>query len=61
MWAAYHGDVPIQSNARDSVTMIWRPEDAAPGLYRYGFTIADAGTDRQYANLMAADRIVVGG
>jgi len=61
VWAAYHGDVPIPSNARDSVTMIWRPEDAAPGMYRYGFTIADSGTDRQYANLMAADRIVVGG
>jgi len=41
--------------------MTWRPENAAPGTYRYGFTVDDAGSEQQYANVMAGDRIVVGG
>ena len=60
VWAAYRGDVPIPSSVRDAVTMTWRPEDTAPGTYRYGFTVTDASSDREYAAVMAADPIVIG-
>ena len=61
VWAAYHGDVPIPSSARDTVTMTWFPGDAPPGTYRYGFTVADAGSGREYAAVIAGDPLVVGG
>jgi hypothetical protein len=61
VWAAYHGDVAIPTSARDTVTMTWRPGDVRPGTYRYGFTVVDAGSGREYAAVMAGDPIVVGG
>src|SRR6185503_13980155 len=60
VWAAYRGDVPIPSNVRDEVTMTWRPENTAPGAYRYGVKIADEGSGKDYADLMAADPLIVG-
>jgi hypothetical protein len=59
-WAAYYGDASIASSARRAVTMTWRPEVGARGTYRYGFTVADAGSGQEYATVLAGDSIVVG-
>ena len=60
VWSAYYGDVPLPSANRHRVTMTWRPEDVGPGTYRYGFTVADSGSDTQYANVTASDPLVLG-
>jgi len=60
VWGAYYGDVALPSDARHTTVMTWRPEDLAPGTYRYGFTVADSGSGQEYARVMAADPLVLG-
>lgn len=60
VWGAYYGDVAVPSDARHTTTMTWRPEDLAPGTYRYGFTVADSGSGQVYAAVTAADPLVLG-
>jgi hypothetical protein len=61
LWSAYFSDFGIAASSRDSVTMTWSPGTTAPGLYRYGFSVVDAGSGQEYANAIAPDAIRVGG
>ncbi len=60
VWGAYYGDVEVPSDDRDTTTITWRPENIAPGTYRYGFTVSDATSGLRYAAITAADAVVIG-
>jgi hypothetical protein len=59
VWGAYYGDVSLPADDRHAVTMTWVPDRVGPGTYRYGFTVLDAGSDKAYVTVMAADPLVL--
>jgi hypothetical protein len=60
VWSAWYGDVPISASSRQTIAMTWRPGEAAPGTYSYGFAVSDAGSGASYAEVRAGGAISIG-
>ena len=61
VWSAWYGDVAIEAGARRTIRMTWRPDDAPPGEYRFGFLIDDQASGTVYVRVEAAEMATVRG
>ena len=57
MWTAWYADLPFEAASRRTILMHWRPDQATPGTYAYGFAVRDESSGAIYTNVRAADAI----